>query len=486
MSDTVKLTILHSNDIHGDFNESLRNGVPAGGLARLSGAVRLVRQKEENVVYAMAGDLFMGSIIDTEYRGFSTIRLANALEPDVFEIGNHELDYGLSHLLFLEKCADFPVICGNLYVRELNRRLFAAWKDVERDGVRLRFIGLLTESIAGRISQEDIIDKAVRVTPPLKELERIMRETAQDPADITILLSHLGIEDDLALAEKLDPGIGIDMIIGGHSHTYMDEPRIVNGIPIVQAGFGSRQVGRMDLVWDKGDKKILEWDWSLNSIDRYTCEEDPLVSFYLDRFQTETDRKYDQVLFSMPGELELTWYHRESPLMDMMTDIFRECFSTDIFLLSTNVLRLRKLGPEVTRRDLMTALPYDNEIFEISLSGKKLKDMLRHMYRKEAWEGANVFFILSGTVKLTVRREDKEILSMEYRGGQPDEERMYTVGINTYAYRNMEEFLGISAGSGDGQVSVRRLCTNDKEELELFFKNRDHFTLKDEGRLTLV
>ncbi|MBQ7557094.1 MAG: 5'-nucleotidase C-terminal domain-containing protein, partial [Lachnospiraceae bacterium] len=162
------------------------------------------------------------------------------------------------------------------------------------------------------------------------------------------------------------------------------------------------------------------------------------------------------------------------------------CFSTDIFLLSTNVLRLRKLGPEVTRRDLMTALPYDNEIFEISLSGKKLKDMLRHMYRKEAWEGANVFFILSGTVKLTVRREDKEILSMEYRGGQPDEERMYTVGINTYAYRNMEEFLGITAGSGDGRVSVRRLCTNDKEELELFFKNRDHFTLKDEGRLTLV
>ncbi|MCR5304696.1 MAG: bifunctional metallophosphatase/5'-nucleotidase [Lachnospiraceae bacterium] len=486
MKDQKKLILLHSNDIHGDFNESLRNDVKTGGLPRLSGFVHRTRQMEKNVIYAMAGDMFMGSIIDSEYRGFSTIRLANAIEPDVFAIGNHELDYGLSHLLFLEKCADFPIICGNIYIRELNRRLFSAYMDVIKDGVRVRFIGLLTESIAGRISQEDIIDEAVRVRPALDELSRISRETAYDPADITILLTHLGIEEDKILASALDPGMNIDFMIGGHSHTFMKEPLTVNGIPIVQAGFGSGQIGRFDISFDPAEGKIRDWSWQLLPVDENSCEEDPLVSFYLDRFQTETDRKYDQVLFTLPCAYLHTSFHKESPLLDLFADIFRECFSTDIFLVSSNILRAKELGPEVTRRDMMIALPYDNGVYELKLTGKRLKDMLSHIYRKESWEGANVFFLLSGSIKLKVRKEDKEILSAEFKGQPLEADRIYSVGINTYAYRNMETFLGIPESALGEDVTIRRLSTNDKEDLETFFRTKDHFELENEGRLTLV
>lgn len=103
----VHLVLLHSNDIHGAFQPKSEDGILTGGISLLSGFVQKTRRTEENVIYAMAGDLFMGSIIDSEYRGLSTIRLANALAPDVFTVGNHEIDYGLSHLLFLENAPIF-------------------------------------------------------------------------------------------------------------------------------------------------------------------------------------------------------------------------------------------------------------------------------------------------------------------------------------------------------------------------------------------
>jgi 2',3'-cyclic-nucleotide 2'-phosphodiesterase (5'-nucleotidase family) len=117
-----KFTILHSNDIHGDFQEEVVKGAPGqmvGGLSRLSGYINKVRREEKNVLYLIAGDMVQGSMIDTEFKGVSTMELMNYLSPDVATIGNHELDYGLYHLLFLEKMANFPIVVYNDAKREL-------------------------------------------------------------------------------------------------------------------------------------------------------------------------------------------------------------------------------------------------------------------------------------------------------------------------------------------------------------------------------
>ena len=108
-----KLTILQSNDFHGDFLAEKVDEKLIGWVSYLSGYVNKVRNEEKNVIYAIAGDMFRGSLIDSEYQGISTIHIMNLLAPDVVSLGNHEVDYGLSHLLFLEKCASFPIICSN-------------------------------------------------------------------------------------------------------------------------------------------------------------------------------------------------------------------------------------------------------------------------------------------------------------------------------------------------------------------------------------
>ncbi|MFZ2257817.1 MAG: metallophosphoesterase [Clostridiaceae bacterium] len=100
-----KFTISHSNDMHGDFLAEVKegDGELIGGLTLLSGYLNKVREEEENVIFAIAGDMVQGSLIDSQYKGISTIEIMNYLSPDVVTLGNHELDYGLPHLLFLEK-----------------------------------------------------------------------------------------------------------------------------------------------------------------------------------------------------------------------------------------------------------------------------------------------------------------------------------------------------------------------------------------------
>ena len=100
---TKKFTILHSNDMHGDFlaEAAGKKGKLIGGLALLSGYINQVRKEEENVLYLISGDMVQGSLIDAEYKGISTMEIMNYIAPDVVALGNHEFDYGLPHLLFL-------------------------------------------------------------------------------------------------------------------------------------------------------------------------------------------------------------------------------------------------------------------------------------------------------------------------------------------------------------------------------------------------
>jgi 5'-nucleotidase len=106
-----KFTILHSNDIHGDFLSELQTGKGKllGGLPLLSGYINKVREEEENVLYLVSGDMVQGSLIDAEYKGISTMEIMNYLSPDVVSLGNHEFDYGLPHLLFWRKWPIFQL-----------------------------------------------------------------------------------------------------------------------------------------------------------------------------------------------------------------------------------------------------------------------------------------------------------------------------------------------------------------------------------------
>jgi 5'-nucleotidase len=247
--------------------------------------------------------MFRGSVIDSEFRGISTIEIMNMLAPDVVTIGNHETDYGIAHLLFIEKCAKFPIINANLHITTNNARLFKSHHIIEIDGMKILFIGILTESVLSQTKNETLIGSFVDIHEAAIEVGRICNAYNALDIDCTVLLTHIGFEEDKKLAAQLDPAWGVDIIIGGHSHTFIEEPAVVNDIVIVQAGTGTDQIGRFDITVDTDNNCIDEYTWKTVPIDQSHCPRDNELEMLIRSYKTKTDNKYNRVVTRLKKKL---------------------------------------------------------------------------------------------------------------------------------------------------------------------------------------
>src|SRR5436190_6759621 len=206
-----KFTLLHSNDMHGDFLAESKDGGPLiGGIAVLSSYINEVRATEDHVIYAIAGDMLQGSMIDSEFQGLSTFEIMNYLAPDVVTIGNHELDYGFRHLLFLEKIAAFPIINANLYITQYQQRIFKPYTVLERGGFSIMFIGVVTDEVLASLKLDTSISSLISLEDAAREVGKVCNAYKNDDIDLTVLMTHIGFEQDKILAGLLDPAWGVD------------------------------------------------------------------------------------------------------------------------------------------------------------------------------------------------------------------------------------------------------------------------------------
>ena len=316
MGETRKFTILHSNDMHGDFlaEQDAGGGELIGGLPLLSGYINKVRAEEENVLYVISGDMVQGSIIDSDFKGTSTMQIMNYLAPDVVALGNHEVDYGLPHLLFLEKIANFPIVNANLYIKPFEKRMMRPYHIINKAGFDILFTGILTEKTMDSIKLDELIGTFVTLEEAGAEVGKICDAFKNDDMDLTIVLTHIGFESDKELAAMLRPEWGVDIIIGGHSHTILSEPAIVNNILIVQAGTGTNQIGRFDITVDDDTNSIIEWKWQLIPIDEDIAEPDLRMAEFIESFKSVVDRKYSVIITKFAEKLTHPLREEESAL----------------------------------------------------------------------------------------------------------------------------------------------------------------------------
>lgn len=316
----------------------------------LSGYVNKVRREENNILYTISGDMFTGSVIDSEYKGISTIEIMNLLAPDVVTLGNHEVDYGIAHLLFLEKCARFPIINANMYIVKNNVRLFNSHKIMYVDGMAILFIGVLTEEVLSHTKSDKLVGSFVDIWEAAAEIGKICNSYKSVDIDFTVLLTHVGMEEDKKLASILDPRWGVDIIIGGHSHTKLSEPEVVNGIPIVQAAEGTGQIGRFDIIVDTDDNCIHEFTWQLIEINEKNCPRDIALEEVIEYYREKTADKYDRYVTKMLDRYTHPRRDRETELGKIFADIYKENTLVDIMFLGSGTIR-RDLGPIVLYKD---------------------------------------------------------------------------------------------------------------------------------------
>jgi 5'-nucleotidase / UDP-sugar diphosphatase len=481
-----KFTILHSNDMHGDFlAEKISNGGEGmiGGLALLSGYLSRVRSEEENVLYVIAGDMVQGSLIDAEYKGISTIEIMNYLAPDVVSLGNHELDYGLAHLLFLEKMANFPIVNANLYIKKYHKRLMTPHVILKKAGLEILFIGIITEKVMDSIARDSEIGSFISLEEASAEVGRICDAYRTRDIDLTILLTHIGIDSDRELAHMLNPSWGVDMIIGGHSHTVLDKPEKENDILIVQAGTGTDYIGRFDITVDDDTNRIVEYQWSRVEISDKTAVPDKKLLEYIDSFKQVVDRKYNTILCRFTTTLTHPQREVETTLGNLVADIYAEGAQSDVMLMGAGAIRSKELGPAVTLGDFRACFPFEDCIKRYTVTGKQIRRIFSHIMRLKNRDGEGECFQVNAAIRATYNDHEGMLESLTVNSNPVADDQYFTLGLIGYHADNCTKNLNISPEELTAIAGTKVAATSGNAVLEEYFRTHTNLNRQIEGRL---
>ena len=482
---TKKFTILHSNDMHGDFLAEVEGakGELIGGLALLSGYINKVRKEEENVIYLISGDMVQGSLIDSEYKGISTMEIMNYLAPDVVSLGNHEFDYGLPHLLFLEKMANFPIVNANLYIKKYNKRLMRPYLIIKKAGFDIMFTGIITEKVMDSLKQDKLVGSFVSLEEASAEVGKITDAYKNDDIDLTIILSHIGFESDIELAKMLKPEWGVDMIIGGHSHTMLDQPKKVNDILIAQAGVGTNQIGRFDIVVDDDTNSIVEHKWQLIPINDKLAQPDKALTDYIASFKKEVDRKYNTMICKLAEKVTHPEREIETSLGNLIADAFAEVAECDVMLVGAGSIRVKELGPMVTLGDLMACFPYDDSLQRFTITGQQLKKIFAHIMRLANRDGEGECYQINRGVEAIYNDTTKKLESLKYNGEPVDDNKRYKICLQGYHFSSCGAYLNIAQDELLASKQGKVVSTSAQGVLEEYLRNHQNIAKKVEGRL---
>lgn len=479
-------TILHSNDFHGDFLAEFNGkeqGFLIGGLALLSGYINKVRREEENVLYVIAGDMVQGSLIDSEWKGISTIEIMNYLAPDVVALGNHEFDYGLPHLLFLERMANFPIVNANLYIKKYNRRLMRPYHIINKAGFDILFTGIITEKIMDTLKLDKLIGSFVTLQDASKEVGKICNAYKNDDIDLTILLTHIGYDSDIELAKMLKPEWGVDMIIGGHSHSILDKPAKVNSVLIAQAGVGSNQIGRFDIVVDDDTNSIIDYKWQLIPIDNKIAKPDIALEKYINSFNDEVDRKYNTIVCKFAHQLTHPKREEETSLGNLIADAFAENAESEVMLVGSGSIRVKEMGPMVTLKDFLACFPYDDILNRFEITGSCLRKIFSHIMRIENRDGEGECYQVNKRVNVAYSNKEKKLVSLRIDGTEVVNDKFYTICMQGFHFSNSKAYLNITNEELLEFGKQKVVSTSAQDVLEEWLRNHQNVSSKVEGRI---
>ena len=485
MANRRKFTILHSNDMHGDFLAEIQGaeGKLIGGLALLSGYINRVRREEENVLYVISGDMVQGSIIDAEYKGLSTMQIMNYLAPDVVTLGNHEFDYGVPQLLLLEKLANFPIVNANLYIEPYNKRLMKPCHIITLAGFDILFIGIITSNIVHELGRDPLISKLFTLRDAATEIGKIINAYKSEDIDLTVLLTHIGFDADLQLATLLKSEWGVDMIIGGHSHTILDDPARANGILIAQAGVGTDQVGRFDIIVDDDSNSVVDWQWQLVPITSEIAEPDEGLQEYIQSFLTDIPPERRDLLCKFAEKLVHPVRVEETPLGNLVADALADMTHADLVLIGSGAIRMKELGPRVTQSDFNACFPFEESLERLVLSGSQLKHIFAHTMRPENRTGQGECFQVNRGVCAVYNEVGRQLESLTLNGQPIDDGRTCSVCLSIFHKRNPQRFLDLSAEEISQFGEPITVSTSIRDMLQEYFRSNQNLSRRVEGRL---
>jgi 5'-nucleotidase / UDP-sugar diphosphatase len=360
--------ILYLNDFHG-FAEPYKpfgSDEMLGGIAYLSARANELRKDKPSLLLA-AGDMIQGNNWTNLFQGASVIEIMNAMRFDTMVSGNHEFDFGQDVLKERIAEAGFPVLCAN--VEGFSRLKPYLIKEIA--GIRFGIIGITTADTPVATHPRNVA--GLQFTSPEDALRHYLREV-KEQSDIVIVLSHIGHQADRMLAETVN---GIDVIVGGHSHTKVLSPVVVNKTIIVQAWEHAKALGVLDLTVEEG--KIVKYDGRLEEIRPAAGTMDKEVMTIVTKYSGKVDAVLNETIGETESDLDGEHVREgETNLGDLIADVMKAASGSDAAIINGGGIRTGIKKGSISVKDVYNVLPFNNYIVAIRLTGKEIKAALEH------------------------------------------------------------------------------------------------------------
>ncbi|MGQ0612169.1 MAG: bifunctional metallophosphatase/5'-nucleotidase [Planctomycetaceae bacterium] len=428
----VRITILHTNDLHGQLeplppspiSPVLRNR-PAGGFAHLATMVRALRREAEerraSLLLLDAGDLFQGTPIGNETRGDAVIDAMNVLGYDAAAVGNHEFDYGVENLLRLAGRARFPLLCANASRRDAPLPGIRAYVVLAPPRVpcRVAIVGLLTPQTPYQTSTR--LGRTIAFADPAATARALRNEI---DADLFLLLTHLGREDDLVLAEAVP---GVALIVGGHSHTAMFKRGA--GAAVVQTHGKGISLGRVDLDVDPEGWVVRRVHAELLPVDPGAVEPDAQVSEVIRRHGEALSGKLKERVGRLAGPARRGRGEEASAAGNWLADVIRQAGEAEIGFMNKGGVRCDLEAGDVTFEDVYRIMPFDNTVVSMDLTGAQVRALVGRSFVSGGFPGLDWSGLL-----VEAEREGEELRPTGLIvGDRPlDDSRTYRVATNSF------------------------------------------------------
>jgi 5'-nucleotidase/UDP-sugar diphosphatase len=475
-----ELILLHTNDHHGTVLPN--NG--RGGLAERAAYIKAVRAANPQVLLVDAGDINTGSALSNMFAAEPDILAYNIMGYEAGIFGNHEFDGSQEKLLKQLEQAQFPFISSNIKTADDAYLGNTPYLIKEYDGFTAGLFGITT--LRTRIiASPDPSLTFINEIDAAREVVEILRN--EEKVDIVIGLTHIGdvkeSPDHITSPELAEAVPGIDIIIDGHSHSFMEAPLKVGDTYIVSANEWGKYVGQGKLSVSEG--KLAAFEWVPIAIGP-----DPEVQKMLAPYVAEAEASLKEVV----GEAAEPFIFGdrltrkiETALGDMICDAnawyFREVYNQEIDFAFHNGGNIRAALPQgpVTQEQILTILPFENYLFIVSLKGQEILELFNFIATIP--QGAGGWPQVSREVRYTIdyTGETGELKDLTINGEPVDPEKTYRFCTNDYLL-----------GGGDGYTVLTRSEDPFNTSLLLsyvvieYIKNQGAVSPVTDGRITVI
>jgi 5'-nucleotidase/UDP-sugar diphosphatase len=378
--DVAQIQIISINDFHGALTESGQNP----GAAKLVTYIEKMRsQNPEGSILLSAGDMFQGSPDSNLLYGKTVVDVMNYAQFDAMTLGNHEFDWGIDVLKQRIQQSAFPYICANVIDKRTGKPadFIKPYSVLERKGVKIGIIGIVTPETAYKTNPKMI--ENYTFADPVATVKKLVPELKKQGVQIIIALTHLGSEmdsqgnihgDAAQLAQEAD---GLDAVVSGHSHQVVFGQ--IHSVPVVQAYYNGRAVGKINITYNKKTKKVETAVASVTSLSGVNQLPNQHVETMIDEAQKEIapikNIVVGRTLHALPHDRNEM---AETSLGQWVTDTLRQAAGADIAFQNSGGLRTGIVAGDITMGNLYEVIPFDNTLFKVEMTGAQIMKVLEY------------------------------------------------------------------------------------------------------------